>query len=130
MQRLRLRKLPDLVMPTPRQNIEIYQGLTFAGWGFILLDATGQPVSQDVGTTYLCQVRTQSGAALAFELPVVRGAETTGQILMSEVAAATTADMPVGTFVYDVIPIDTDSKPWPPVLTGQVKVSKPISVPD
>lgn len=117
-------------MPTPRQNIEIYQGLTFSGWAFILLDATGQPVVQDVGTSYLCQVRKQAGGELAFELVVVRGTETDGQILMSETSAATTTTMPVGTFVYDVIPIDTDSKPWPPVLEGQVKVKKPISLPD
>lgn len=117
-------------MPTPRQDLEIHQGLTFAGWTFILLDATSQPVAQDEGTTYLCQARTKAGAALAFELAVVRGTETTGQIIMSEASATATADMPVGTFVYDVIPIDTDSKPWPPVLTGQVKVTKPISLPD
>jgi hypothetical protein len=118
-------------MPTPRQNLEIYQGLTFAGWSFILLDATGQPVAQDVGTTYLCQARTQAGdESAAFALVVVRGTQTTGQIIMAEASAAQTLVMPVGSYVYDIIPIDTDSKPWPPVLTGQVKVLQSISFPD
>jgi hypothetical protein len=60
---------------------------------------------------------------------VTRGTEADGQILIPEVTAATTAGLPVGQFQYDLIPIGSDSKPWPPILFGTITVSDPISQP-
>lgn len=117
-------------MPTPSLHFEIHQGLTFAGFQLLALDSAGAAVVQTEGTTYLCQVRTAAGAdVLSFELSVIRGTEADGQILIEEATAEETAAFPVGSFVYDIVPIDTDSKPWPPILKGTIKVIEPISLP-
>lgn len=116
-------------MPTPSLHFEIHQGLTFAGFQLLALDSAGAAVVQSEGTTYLCQVRSAAGNALSFDLSVVRGTEAAGQILIEEASAAETAAFPVGSYVYDIVPIDTDDKPWPPILKGTIKVIKPVSLP-
>lgn len=113
----------------PSLHFTIHRGLTFAGYQLLALDSAGAAVVQSAGTTYLLQARTAPGAAVAFALPTVRGTEADGQILISEASAATTAEFPTGTFVYDLIPIDSDEKPWPPILTGTIRVIAPVSIP-
>lgn len=116
-------------MSTPTHDITIYKGLTFEGLSIICLDASGSPVVQDAGTTYLCQVRTAPGKPMQFALTVTRGTQASGQIVMAEVSATNTAAFPAGTFVYDIVPIGTDSKPWAPLVRGQLTVSRPVSLP-
>jgi len=110
-------------------DFTIYKGLTFAGFQLIALNSAGAAVAQEDGTTYLCQARTAPGKALSFELPVTRGTDATGQIIMEEVDAATTAEFPVGTFVYDLVPVDSESKAWEPILKGTITVAASVSLP-
>ena len=114
-------------MPIPSHNFEIYAGLTFPGFSIILLDSAGAAVTQDAGTTYLLQARNAAGKALAFALTVTRGTEATGQVIIAERSAAVTADFPLGTYVYDCVPIDTDDKAYSPLFTGVITVKKAVS---
>lgn len=116
-------------MPIPSFTFEIYRGLAFPGWQLLALDKAGNPVAQDVGTTYLLQARKTPSGTVEFELPVVRGTEATGQILIESQTEAQTALFDEGEFVYDLVPIDATSKAWPPILTGIVKVIQPVSQP-
>jgi hypothetical protein len=109
-------------------NFTIYRGLTFAGLRLLALDASGAAVTISAGTTGLLQARSAPGKALAFELPVELG-EATGEILISEVAASVTAEFPIGLYAYALILISSDGKPWPPILCGQIAVSKAVTQP-
>lgn len=116
-------------MPATIHNFTLYPGITWEGRQIIVVDAAGDPVAQGAGTTYLLQARTATGKDLAFALPVTRGTEADGQVLIPEVAAATTATLPIGSFGYDIIPIGADSKPWEPIVKGVITVAKTFSVP-
>ena len=116
-------------MPATRFDFEIYRGLTWAGLQLIAVDAAGSPVAQGEGTTYLLQARKARGQELAFAMPVVRGTNADGQIIVPEMAASSTALLPVGKFQYDLIPISADGKPWPPIMLGIITVFESISKP-
>lgn len=109
-------------------NFTIYKGLTFAGLRLMALDASGAGVVINEGTAALLQARNAPGKALAFALPVTPG-ESVGEVLVPEVAAAVTADFPVGDYAYDLILISADDKPWPPILGGQITVKRAVSQP-
>lgn len=116
-------------MPATIHNFTLYRGLTWEGRQIIVVDAAGDPVAQGAGTTYLLQARTATGKALAFSLTVTRGTDATGQVLIPEVSAATTAALPLGAFGYDIVPIDADSKPWEPIVKGVIDVKDSFSAP-
>lgn len=109
-------------------NFTIFKGITFAGLRLLALDASGAAVAISPGTTGLLQARSAPGKALAFELPVSLG-EAAGEVLIPEVAASVTAQFPIGLYAYDLILISSDEKPWPPILSGQIAVSKAVSQP-
>ena len=116
-------------MPATIHNFTIHRRLTWEGRQILVVDAAGAAVAQGAGTTYKLQARTATGKALAFELPVTRGEEAEGQVLIPEVSAATTAELPLGAFGYDIVPIDADSKPWEPIVKGVIDVKDSFSVP-
>lgn len=115
-------------MPSTRNDFTINKGLTFGGFSLIALDAAGEPVIIGAGTTCLLQARTAADKPLSFALDVSLG-EADGEIIVDEVAAADTADLPVGQFGYDLILIDADSKPWGPFMQGTITVKQPFSQP-
>ncbi len=109
-------------------RFSIYRGLTWEGLRCRLLDSAGNAVTINAGTTALLQVRRAPGKDVEFALPVEIG-ENDGEVIIPEVSAATTATMPLGDWMYDLILIDSEGKPWPPIVTGTITVLNPVSVP-
>lgn len=114
-------------MPSQLHNFTIFRSLTWQGLRCMALNSTGDAVQLE--GTALLQARKAPSKPVAFELPVTLGDED-GEILIPEVSATSTAALPLGEFEYDLILIDTDSKPWPPVIHGTITVKDPISRPD
>jgi hypothetical protein len=115
-------------MPSTQHDFTIYRGLTWAGLRCIALSASSEPVSVE-GSTALLQARKAIGKPVAFALPVTLGQEA-GEIIIPEVSAETTATLTRGAYVFDLILIGGDGKPWPPVMHGIITVRQPVSNPN
>lgn len=118
----------DAIALSGDRDFEIYRYTDWEGCDIFCRDDVGDPVPLAGWSAYAQMRSSSSSSTVVYDFePVIAADDADGKVTLPAISHTTTATIPAGVYMWDLILQNPDGDRLPPILSGIVTVRTPIS---